>query len=139
MNSSSTIIYAPSAQVDSRYTPSDLGPRLLAYTLRLADLDKPEDVLNGLHAVTSTALDLRVLGAFRIPRKLADWDSMCVGKTVFLHQEAPKGWWEEWFTFAQHNDPIGYMMFKASIVPSTWTGPTPVSWTVEVLGSGYSV
>ena len=121
MNRSATITHAPDAPVDPRHTPSDLGPKLLAYTLRVADLDKPEDVLNGLHAATSTALDLRVLGAFRIARKVADWDSMRVGKTVFLHQGAPKGWWEEWFTFAQHNNPIGYMMFKASIAPFTWS------------------
>jgi hypothetical protein len=36
-----------------------------------------------LHAVTSATCDLRDLAAFRIPRKLADWNSMRLGKTVF--------------------------------------------------------
>ena len=139
MNRGSIITYAPGAQVDSRYTPSDLGPRLLAYTHRVDDLDKPEDVLDGLHAVTSTAFDLRVLGAFRIPRKLADWDSMRVGQTVFLHQTAPKGWWEEWFTFAQHNNPIGYMMFKASLAPFTWSEAQQLMQTTAMDRAGFDL
>ncbi len=139
MNRSSTITNAAGAPVDSRHTPSGLGPKLLAYTLGVADLDKPEDVLNGLHAVTSTALDLRVLGAFRMPRKVADWNSMRVGKTVFLHQGAPKGWWEEWFTFAQHNNPIGYMMMKASIAPFTWTEGLQLLQPIGIDRAGYEL
>ena len=139
MNRSSTITNAAGAPVDSRHTPSGLGPKLLAYTLGVADLDKPEDVLNGLHAVTSTALDLRVLGAFRMPRKVADWNSMRVGKTVFLHQGAPKGWWEEWFTFAQHNNPIGYMMMKASIAPFTWSEGQQLMQTTGMDRAGFEL
>jgi LuxR family quorum sensing-dependent transcriptional regulator len=102
-------------------------------------LSTPEDVLNGLHAVTCAIFDLRVLGALRIPRKLTDWDSMRLGKTVFLHKEVPRGWWEEWWTFAQHNSPIGYMMGRASIAPFTWTESMQLLQPIGIDRGGYEL
>jgi DNA-binding CsgD family transcriptional regulator len=135
MSGSSAITHDAGSQANA----PGLGPKLLDYSLRVADLDMPADVLNGLHAVTSAAFELRVLGAFRIPRKIADWDSMHVGKTVFLHEEAPKGWWEEWWRFAQHNNPIGYMMSRASIAPFTWTEGLQLLQPIGIDRAGYEL
>ena len=134
-----TATAAASGLVDVRHIPADLGPKLLDYSLDVADLRTPEDVLNGLHAVTSATYDLRVLGAVRIPRKVTDWNSMRLGKTVFLHKEVPKGWWEEWWAFAQHNSPIGYMMGRASIAPFTWTESLQLLQPIGIDRGGYEL
>jgi DNA-binding CsgD family transcriptional regulator len=139
MKRSPDITSAVETKVDCYHTPPDLGPKLLAYTLRVGRLDTPEAVLDGLHAVTSAAFDLRVLGAFRLPRKVADWNSMRLGRTVFLHHEAPKGWWEEWFAFAQHNNPIGYMLIRASIAPFTWTEALQLLQPIGADRGGYEL
>jgi LuxR family quorum sensing-dependent transcriptional regulator len=125
--------------VDVRHTPADLGPKLLDYSLQVADLSAPDDVLNELHAITSAAFDLRILAAARIPRSFIDFNSMRLGKTVFLHKEAPKGWWEEWWAFAQHNNPIGYMMGRASIAPFTWTEALHLLQPIGIDRGGYEL
>jgi LuxR family quorum sensing-dependent transcriptional regulator len=139
MKPTPTIANAPGKLLDHAHTPPDLGPKLLAYTLRVADLDTPEAVLDGLHAVTRAAFDLRVLGAFRLPRKVTDWHSMRVGRTVFLHHEAPEGWWEEWRAFAEHHNPIGYMLMRASIAPFTWTEALALLQPIGIDRGGYEL
>jgi LuxR family quorum sensing-dependent transcriptional regulator len=139
MKCSPTIANPPRTLADDGRTPPDLGQKLLAYTLGVAELDVPEAVLDGLHAVTSSAFDLRVLGAFRLPRRVTDWDSMRVGRTVFLHREAPEGWWDEWRTFAEYNNPIGYMMMRASIAPFTWTESLQLLQPIGIDRGGYEL
>jgi LuxR family transcriptional regulator, quorum-sensing system regulator BjaR1 len=139
MNRSLAITYPAGGPVDVRDTPATLGPRLLDYSLRVSELMTPDDVLDGLHAVTSAAFDLRVLGAFRVPRKVMDWDSMRLGRTAFLHKDAPDGWWEEWWAFAQNNNPIGYMMMRASIAPFTWTEGLQMLQPIGIDRSGYEL
>jgi LuxR family quorum sensing-dependent transcriptional regulator len=86
-----------------------------------ADLETPMAVLDHLDGVTCPGLDLRVLCAIRFPSKVSDWSSLTLGKTVFLHSQAPKGLWEEWSTKLHHNLPIGYLMARSALAPHTLT------------------
>ena len=42
-----------------------------------------------------------------------------MGKTVFLHKSAPKGWWEEWRELSQRHPGPGIMLAKVSMAPFT--------------------
>jgi DNA-binding CsgD family transcriptional regulator len=87
----------------------------------LSDAKTPKEVLDGLHAITSKRLHLNVLVAIRFPEKVTDFQSLVVGKTVFLHDSAPKGHWDEWIRQTPHKLPIGYMIARMSLGPHTGT------------------
>jgi LuxR family quorum sensing-dependent transcriptional regulator len=53
-------------------------------------------------------LGLRVLGAVRFPFRVSDWSALALDKTVFLHSQAPKGWWEEWSSKLDRSLPVAY-------------------------------
>ena len=76
-------------------TISGLHESVIDYANRVHDLRSPSDVFNQLHDITKK-VSLPVLGAARIPPKAADWDSVLLGKSFFVHKGAPKGWWEEY-------------------------------------------
>ena len=89
MTIQSSIDHAPRTGI------ADLQTRLVDYAGHVDELRSPEEVLNGLHAVTTRSLPLPVLGAVRLPIKSGDWESVQLGKSAFLHQDVPEGWWEE--------------------------------------------
>jgi len=99
----------------------ELGRNLVASAVEFADLETPKAVLDHLDRVTCPRLDLRVLGAIRFPSKVSDWSSLALGKTVFLHSDAPKGLWEEWSTKLHRHLPIGYLMARSALAPHTLT------------------
>ena len=80
---------------------ADLQTRLIGYASRVEDLRTPTEVLDDLCAITTSGLPLSVLGAVRLPLKSNDWESIQLGKSMFLHRDVPKGWWEEYGTVAQ--------------------------------------
>src|SRR6185503_7043345 len=80
---------------------ADLQARLVDYASYVEGLRSPEEVLNELHAVTTRSLPLAVLGAVRFPIKSGDWESIQLGKSVFLHEDVPEGWWEEYEALAR--------------------------------------
>ena len=106
---------------DERIALGDLGRNLAASAAEFADLETPRAVLEHLDGVIYPGLDLRVFGAIRFPLNVSDWSSLALGKTVFLHREAPKGWWEEWSTKLHCQLPIGYLMARTAMVPHTMT------------------
>jgi DNA-binding CsgD family transcriptional regulator len=71
--------------------------------------------------VTSSHLELRVFGAVRFPFKVSDWSALALGKTVFLHGEAPKGLWEAWSSKLDRRLPVGYLMARSALAPHTLT------------------
>jgi hypothetical protein len=73
----------------------DLHGRLADFAHGAGELNRPEDVLNALHTVSTSGLPLNVLGAMRLPVKSLDWDAVELGKSVFLHHDVPDGWWRE--------------------------------------------
>jgi LuxR family quorum sensing-dependent transcriptional regulator len=78
-----------------------LRTELLDYADRVEELPSPDRVLNELHAVTTRYLPLPVLGAARFPLKSGDWKSVRIGKSAFLHNSVPDGWWEEYSALAR--------------------------------------
>jgi DNA-binding CsgD family transcriptional regulator len=106
---------------DERIALGDLGRNLAASAVEFADLETPRAVLDHLDGATYPGLDLRVFGAIRFPLNVSDWSSLALGKTVFLHGEAPRGWWEEWSTKLHRQLPIGYLMARTAMVPHTMT------------------
>jgi DNA-binding CsgD family transcriptional regulator len=99
----------------------DLGHKLVASAVASANLATAKAVLDHLDGVTHPSLNLRVLGAVRFPFKVSDWSSLALGKSVFLHSEAPKGLWEEWSTWLDSRLPVGYLMARSALAPHTLT------------------
>ena len=101
--------------------PDGLAQELLDYSRSVSDAKTSKDVLDGLHAITSKRLHLNVLVAIRFPDRVTDWESLEPGKTVFLHNSVPKGWWEEWIRQSPYKLPIGYVLARMSLGPHTWS------------------
>lgn len=119
--------------------PIKLGPRLLEYTLQVPELTSPEEVLDRLHTITAETLSLNVLGALRFPQKITDWKSVCLGKTVFLHKDAPSGWWEEWVRLAPYKTPVSILLARSCLAPHTWTESLQLLQPVGVDRWGYEL
>ena len=100
---------------------ADLQARLTDYASRIDELRTPGDVLDELHASTTKNLPLCVLGAARFPLKSADWESVQLGKSVFLHKEVPEGWWKEYSTLAQGKFRPLLFLARSSMASCTWT------------------
>jgi hypothetical protein len=106
---------------DPAQFPNGLAQELLNYSRDVPNAKTPKEVLDGLHAITSKRLLLNVLVAIRFPERVTDLQSLVIGKTVFLHDSAPKGWWDEWIRQTPHKLPIGYMLARMSLGPHTAT------------------
>jgi DNA-binding CsgD family transcriptional regulator len=100
---------------------ADLQTRLVDYAGIVDDLRSPEEVLNELHAVTTRSLALPVLGAVCLPIKSGDWDALQLGKSVFLHDNVPEGWWEEYEALARGKFRPALFLAGYSIASHTWT------------------
>ncbi len=100
---------------------SELSAKLVDYASYIGSLATPDAVLDALHDITSPSLKLSVLGAARLPPNVSDWGALCPGKTVFLHKDAPAGWWEEWYHRAPNHNPAGYLIARMSLAPCTWS------------------
>ena len=71
-------------------TIAGLHESVIDYANRVHDLRSPSDVLNELHDITKK-VSLPVLGAARFPPKAADWDSVLLEKSFFVHREPRRG------------------------------------------------
>jgi DNA-binding CsgD family transcriptional regulator len=100
---------------------ADLQARLIDYASRIGELETPNDVLDVLHVVISKSLPLCVLGAVRFPMKAAGWDSTRLGKSLFLHKEVPKGWWEQYEAIARDKFQPVLFLARSSLASYTWT------------------
>jgi LuxR family quorum sensing-dependent transcriptional regulator len=98
-----------------------LAERLIAFCAGTGELKTPDAVLNALNGATSQSMPLHVLGAGRFPAKVGDWKSMKPGESVFVHKDAPRGWWHDYSTYGQQAYDPGIMMARVSISPYTWT------------------
>jgi LuxR family quorum sensing-dependent transcriptional regulator len=116
-----------------------LHVRLAEFASSIGSLHCPSDVLNGLHGVASASLPLNVLGAMRLPLKSMDWDAIELGKSVFLHNEVPEGWWHEYQTLAKSRFTPAIFLARSSLASFTWTELTrwfePIGtdrWSIEL-------
>jgi LuxR family quorum sensing-dependent transcriptional regulator len=100
---------------------ADLQTALISYASSVGDLQSPDRVLEELHAITTCALPLSVLGAVRFPMKSGDWEAIQIGKSAFIHKEVPKGWWEEYEAIARGKFRPALFLAATSMAPHTWT------------------
>ena len=99
----------------------DLQTRLVDYAGLVDELRSPQEVLNELHAVTTRNLPLPVLGAACLPIKSGDWEAVQLGKSAFLHDDVPEGWWEEYEALARGKFRPGLFFAGFSMASHTWT------------------
>jgi DNA-binding CsgD family transcriptional regulator len=100
---------------------ADLQAGLIDYASRVDQLRSPDEVLNELHAITTRALPLSVLGAARFPLKSGDWESIVLGKSAFVHEDAPEGWWEEHNALTRGKFRPMLFLAQSSMGAHTWT------------------
>jgi DNA-binding CsgD family transcriptional regulator len=100
---------------------ADLYARLTDYAVRVGELRSPADVLDELNAITKQSLPLSVLGAARFPLKSGDWDSIQIGKSVFLHKDVPDGFWEDYTALVRDKFRPMYFLATTSMASHTWT------------------
>jgi DNA-binding CsgD family transcriptional regulator len=98
-----------------------LARKLFDYTVEVESLDSIDDVLDRLHAITSRYCRVNVLGAALFPLSWGDWSSVEKGRTVFLHESVPEGWWEQYLELGRKNLHPGLMMAQHSLASCTWT------------------
>ena len=94
-----------------------LGSKMLRCAAQTHAFRTPDEVLDGLHKVTSSACNISVLAAGLLPLRWGDWSGFEMGKTVFLHKSAPEGWWEEWLEHSQVSSSPGLGLARLSIAP----------------------
>jgi LuxR family quorum sensing-dependent transcriptional regulator len=78
-------------------------------------------VLNRLHDITSEKNPINVLGANRFCFRLGDWRRIELGKNVFVHRSAPRGWLEEWSEIVARGQPMGLLTARNCLAPFTFT------------------
>jgi LuxR family quorum sensing-dependent transcriptional regulator len=98
-----------------------LQSSLIDYASRVGELRTPTDVLGALHCITTKSLPLCVLGAARFPVTTIGRRSMEKGRSVFLHEDVPDGWWEERATLLPGRFCPNLFMARSSLASYTWT------------------
>jgi DNA-binding CsgD family transcriptional regulator len=98
-----------------------LHAQLISYAERVDELRSPDQVLNELHAVTTMHLPLQVMGAARFPLKWGDWESVQVGRSAFIHESVPEGWWGEYSALARGRFQPLLFLAATSMAMHTWT------------------
>jgi LuxR family quorum sensing-dependent transcriptional regulator len=96
-----------------------LASELLQFTSAVELLDTPEAVLNALHDISMPACKAGVLGSVLLPLRWGDLAALELGKTVFLHKSAPKGWWEEQVDLMRTSPGPGEMLARLALAPYT--------------------
>jgi DNA-binding CsgD family transcriptional regulator len=110
----------PSAAIVPRPNGADLQAGLLDYASRIAEFNVPSVVLDALHEIINKCLPLGVLGAARLPMNDTNWVP-APGKSLFLHQDVPDGWWEEYEALAPGKFRPALFLARSSLACFTWT------------------
>jgi DNA-binding CsgD family transcriptional regulator len=102
-------------------TRTDFHDHLADFARRVEELRTPDAVLAELHGLSTKSAPLCVLGAARFPVKSGDWDAVQLGKSLFIHNDAPEGWWQEYETLARGRFRPLLFLARSSLAPYTWT------------------
>ena len=95
-----------------------LGSEMLRFAAQIHAYRSPNEVLDSLHKVTQRACsNISVLGAGLLPLRWGDWGGFEKGKTVFLHESAPEGWWEEWLELSRVHPSPSLALARLSLAP----------------------
>jgi len=99
--------------------PTKLAADLLHFTEAVDRLDTPEAILDTLDKITWQPCRAHVLGASLLPLNFGTTDSLVLGKTVFLHKSAPKGWWEQRMQLSAISPAPGDVVARLALAPFT--------------------
>jgi DNA-binding CsgD family transcriptional regulator len=99
--------------------PSKLAADLLHFTEAVDRLGTPKAVLDTLDKITWQPCRAHVLGASLLPLDFGTTNSLVLGKTVFLHKSAPKGWWEERMQLSAISPAPGDVAARLALAPFT--------------------
>jgi LuxR family quorum sensing-dependent transcriptional regulator len=94
--------------------------KLIDYSMEVAHLGSPDEVLNRLHEIVSEKTRLRMHGASRFSVKFGDWRRIELGKNVFFHKDVPHGWVAEWTALVAGGHPLALMTARRYLAPFTW-------------------
>ena len=97
----------------------NLSAKIMSMSNAIATIETPSEVLETLHSISASECGLNVLGALLLPVRWGDLSGLEVGKTVFLHRSAPKGWWDEQLALAHRHPGPGLMLAYLSLAPFT--------------------
>ncbi len=106
-------------QPSVRPDPLKLGAETLRFVSDVDHYNSPDEVLDALHRVVSSACQINVLGAALFPLQWGNWDHFEKGKTIFLHKSVPDGWWDEHLELARAHPGSGLMFAQLSLAPFT--------------------
>ncbi len=101
--------------------PTPLAAEMLRYIERADDLSDPTAVLNTLDEITWSLARVHVLGGGLLPLKFGTTESLCVGKTVFLHKSVPKEWWEDRIELSKQSPAPGDIAARLAMAPFTFS------------------
>jgi DNA-binding CsgD family transcriptional regulator len=76
--------------------------------------------LDELHAIINKNLPLSVLCAVRLPINDPDWKPV-PDKSLFMHKDAPEGWWEEYDAHARGKFRPVLFLTRSGLASLTWT------------------
>src|SRR5689334_15524717 len=99
--------------------PTKLAGDLLQFTETVNRLDTPEAILDTLDKITWQPCCAHVLGASLLSLSFGTTDSLVLGKTVFLHKSAPKGWWEQRMQLSALSPAPGDVAARLALAPFT--------------------
>jgi DNA-binding CsgD family transcriptional regulator len=99
--------------------PSKLAADLLHFTEQVHHFGTVEAVLGALDAISWSDCHVHVLGAALLPLNFGASDSLVVGKTVFLHESVPNGWWEDRIPLAARSPPPSDVAARLALAPFT--------------------
>ena len=105
---------APQAQANA-----ELSSRLLQYTNAVNSLGILRRCSTPSMRSPSGTCKIRPLGALLLPLRWGDLSGFELGKTVFLHGSAPKGWWEEQRDMMRQSPGPGEMLARLALAPFT--------------------
>ena len=101
--------------------PNKLSADLLKFTEAVHHLDTPKSVLGALDRITWSDCQAHVLGAALLPLNFGASHSLVTGKTVFLHESVPKGWWEDRTDSATRSPAPSDVAARLALAPFTLT------------------
>ena len=96
-----------------------LSADLLKFTEAVHHLDTTEAVMDALDGITWVDCRVHVLGAALLPLNFGTPDSLVKGKTVFLHQSVPNGWWEDRTQLAARSPSPSDVAARLALAPFT--------------------
>jgi LuxR family quorum sensing-dependent transcriptional regulator len=99
--------------------PTPFAADILRFTESIDGFASSEAPLNALDTITWPACCAHVLGAALLPVNFGNSDSLVLGKTVFLHESVPKGWWEERTQLAAKSPAPADVAARLALAPFT--------------------